>query len=259
MRALLGATLLLATLALTWALTGSGYVGLFNAPALVLVAVAPWCTALISHELAEIGSYLTLAKRAMCFREGTARQALVESLDRLSRAMASGRALASVQAMEETDSDLAHLAGLLLLKQYDSRGINDVFSARTHATLSQVKRAEEFFLSLSRLTPSFGLIGTILGFTLLLQHLSQSDRLGPGMAMALTATLYGISASYCLYHPVARALATHGRKLGEHHALAANAARLLHDGHSLTDLGIARVQPRSEVTPPRLTAPGEVG
>ena len=46
--------------------------------------------------------------------------------------------------------------------------------------------------SMASMTPAFGLVGTLLGLIVMLGKLEDPSKLGPGLSLALTATLYGL-------------------------------------------------------------------
>jgi chemotaxis protein MotA len=46
--------------------------------------------------------------------------------------------------------------------------------------------------SMGSTTPALGLVGTLLGLITMLSKLEDPSKLGPGLALALTATLYGL-------------------------------------------------------------------
>ncbi len=56
---------------------------------------------------------------------------------------------------------------------------------------------------LSNISPSLGVIGTVLGLIKLLYNLSDPTNLGPSMALALLTTLYGLFFSVIIIKPIA--------------------------------------------------------
>ena len=46
--------------------------------------------------------------------------------------------------------------------------------------------------TMGSMTPALGLVGTLLGLITMLSKLDDPSKLGPGLSMALTATLYGL-------------------------------------------------------------------
>lgn len=75
--------------------------------------------------------------------------------------------------------------------------------ARTHH-----KRYEEdsrMFSTLARFPPAFGLLGAVIGMVTLMQGLGGADAIktvGPSMAVALVATMYGIAISNFIFVPL---------------------------------------------------------
>jgi len=54
--------------------------------------------------------------------------------------------------------------------------------------------------------PTMGIIGTVMGLVHVLGNLKNVDALGPQIAMAFTATLYGVSSANVLWFPIANKL-----------------------------------------------------
>lgn len=63
--------------------------------------------------------------------------------------------------------------------------------------------------SMGSMTPAFGLVGTLLGLIVMLGKLEDPSKLGPGLALALTATLYGLLFARFIFMPVS----TKGKQL----------------------------------------------
>ncbi|MFZ2587122.1 MAG: MotA/TolQ/ExbB proton channel family protein [Alphaproteobacteria bacterium] len=54
--------------------------------------------------------------------------------------------------------------------------------------------------------PAMGLIGTLIGLVQMLGQLSDPDKIGPSMAVAILATFYGAVLSYMIFNPLATKL-----------------------------------------------------
>ena len=66
-----------------------------------------------------------------------------------------------------------------------------------------------FLMTLSKMGPGLGLVGTLLGMVSLFYQMGQGlglEQIGPSMAIALCATLYGIASSNLVFLPLAEAL-----------------------------------------------------
>jgi chemotaxis protein MotA len=75
----------------------------------------------------------------------------------------------------------------------------------------------EMFKTLSKFPPAFGLLGAVIGMISLMQGLGGADafsRVGPSMAVALVATMYGIAVANFIFLPLGENLARVNR--GDH-------------------------------------------
>ncbi len=57
--------------------------------------------------------------------------------------------------------------------------------------------------ALGRYAPSFGMIGTLIGLVIMLVNLDDPSKLGPGMAVAILTTLYGVIIANAIALPLA--------------------------------------------------------
>ncbi|UHA71639.1 flagellar motor protein [Paenibacillus sp. 481] len=57
-------------------------------------------------------------------------------------------------------------------------------------------------------SPTMGIIGTVMGLIHVLSNLSDPSSLGPSIAVAFTATLYGVAAANIIYLPIATKIKT---------------------------------------------------
>jgi chemotaxis protein MotA len=61
----------------------------------------------------------------------------------------------------------------------------------------------KIFESAGGIAPTMGIIGTVMGLIHVLGNLSNPDELGPAIAVAFTATLYGVASANVAYLPLA--------------------------------------------------------
>ena len=66
-----------------------------------------------------------------------------------------------------------------------------------------------FFTQMAKYSPSFGLLGTVIGLIKLLAELDDPDKVGPGMSIALLTTFYGIFFANLVFTPMAGRLRTY--------------------------------------------------
>jgi chemotaxis protein MotA len=67
--------------------------------------------------------------------------------------------------------------------------------------------------------PTLGILGAVLGLIQTMQHLSEPDKIGGGIAVAFVATVYGVGAANLLVLPVASKLRVKARRSARHREL----------------------------------------
>lgn len=85
--------------------------------------------------------------------------------------------------------------------------------AKTHFT--RYSEDSHMFTTLAKFPPAFGLLGAVVGIIALMQGLGGADAIktvGPAMATALVATLYGIAVANFIFIPVGENLAKFNRQ-----------------------------------------------
>jgi chemotaxis protein MotA len=75
-----------------------------------------------------------------------------------------------------------------------------IFLKQRHA------ESQDFFSKLGGFSPTLGIIGTVMGLVNMLSNLSDPSTMGPAIASAFIATLYGVSMANLVYLPIANKL-----------------------------------------------------
>jgi chemotaxis protein MotA len=85
----------------------------------------------------------------------------------------------------------------------------DVDTVRELLAVESANRAEEeeaparLFEAAAGYAPTLGILGAVLGLVQVMQNLSSPGALGPGIAMAFVATVYGVGAANLILLPIA--------------------------------------------------------
>ena len=104
----------------------------------------------------------------------------------------------------------------------------------TDSILREQRDAEavRFFDSMGGYAPTIGIIGAVMGLIHVMQHLSNPDALGPGIAVAFVATIYGVGLANLIFLPVAAKLRSCIRTEVQHRALAIEGLTSIAEGES---------------------------
>ncbi|MFA5138033.1 MAG: MotA/TolQ/ExbB proton channel family protein [Elusimicrobiota bacterium] len=111
----------------------------------------------------------------------------------------------SMQAPAEADAFLK-FAVKAALEKPDERHLRQVLE---DALLEEEKRHSDIsgvFLTMASVAPLFGLLGTLMGMVGMLKGITNAKSIGPAMAVAITATFYGVGLAVLFATPVANKL-----------------------------------------------------
>jgi chemotaxis protein MotA len=183
--------------------------GLVNPSALVLLLIGPIGVTLISHPFWSWRANLIVLARA--FRHDKEKNLVraSEEMTSIARAVRESRWNEAEDAVARAQSEQVKNLAPYLLARLELPALHEAVASASFKWMTEVKAADDFFQGLARFSPAFGMIGTIMGLVDLFKNMENSAALGPGMAMALLATLYGLILCYCVYMPLSARIRTY--------------------------------------------------
>ena len=178
-------------------LKGAGVKGLIGGAAFVIVVVGTVAAILVQTPLATF-------RRAMGIAGWIFKPPFTD-------------AAATVQKIVEW-SNVARKQGLLGLESSVEQETDDFMKKGLPEAIRQVMEVEletrehadtqaaKVFEGMGIYAPTLGIIGAVLGLMAVMQNLADPSKLGPGIAAAFTATVYGIGLANLLFLPMANKL-----------------------------------------------------
>ena len=89
----------------------------------------------------------------------------------------------------------------MLVDGVDQERIRETLETDISSLKVWYKEGEEFFKQMGGYGPTLGIIGTVFGLITMLSNLSNAESMGPAIASAFIATMYGISSANLIYLP----------------------------------------------------------
>jgi chemotaxis protein MotA len=86
---------------------------------------------------------------------------------------------------------------------YDAELIRESLERERDLFLERLEEGEKIFRSIGDCAPAFGMVGTLIGMIEMFAHMQDPSKLGPFMATALLATLYGAITQNFIGLPIA--------------------------------------------------------
>jgi chemotaxis protein MotA len=185
----------------TLILMGGDFRMFYDIHAVIIIFGGSFAATLIRFPLSAMVHGIPLgAKYAFTLRRTTAR----ELVDELASVAEIARKQGPV-GLEKVETDDPFLAkGIRYVADgYDASFIRDNLERDRDNFLMHLEEGSKIYRAVGDCAPAFGMIGTLLGMVQMFSNMSDPSKLGPFMAVALLATLYGALVANLVCLPLA--------------------------------------------------------
>ncbi|WAM30962.1 flagellar motor protein [Caldicellulosiruptor naganoensis] len=124
---------------------------------------------------------------------------IVEQLVQLSDRARKEGLLALEQEIPNIQNPLLKKGLGLVVDGIEGEVIRDILDREVYLAENELKSAAEVFEAAGGYAPTMGIIGTVMGLISVLGNISNPDELGPAIAVAFVATLYGVSSANLIW------------------------------------------------------------
>lgn len=100
----------------------------------------------------------------------------------------------------------------LVVDGTDAELVQQILELEIQAAELQNENHAKIFESAGGYAPTMGIIGTVMGLIHVLGSLQDPTRLGPSIAVAFTATLYGVASANIIFLPIASKIKARGEE-----------------------------------------------
>jgi chemotaxis protein MotA len=173
---------------------------LFKASSMILVIIGSLGAAMAGFELRHVrvvpkALWLTLKPR-----KGPNTRETIDSLLAIAK-----EARSNPLVLEELETDDAFMKkGIqLIVSTSDPERVHELMTAEIDGLRSRHQTGTKFFADMAGYSPTFGILGTVIGLIGVLGQLSSPGKLGPAIASAFTATLWGVLLANAVWLPIA--------------------------------------------------------
>lgn len=173
---------------------------------LALVAGGALLATIVSSPRASLGSIARVVRNAFQVRTQRPEETII-TLVALAEIARRDGLLALEKPVSGLKDDFLKRAMQMAIDGVEPQTIESVMRAEMESIDLRHVEGRGLLESMARFAPSFGMIGTLLGLVLMLGQMSNPSQIGPGMAVALLTTLYGLVLANVFCLPLARRLA----------------------------------------------------
>ncbi len=179
----------------------------FNSPSFLLVFGSTMAATFISFPLSEVmgafRAFFVVFKKDPPEVESN----ISEILYVIEQARKNGRGALDAE-IPKLDNFFLRDTVQLIWEGYHDQEIVDILEDRIATRLRRERSESDIFSSMARISPAFGMVGTIIGLMITLNTMDPShmDNMGTNMSLALITTFYGVLLAYMIFKPIATKL-----------------------------------------------------
>jgi chemotaxis protein MotA len=246
---LIGIVLALAALLVTMIMEGSSPMAIILLPPLILVFGGTFGAAIAGSAMADIKKIGSWFKQALLPAQVPPIADRIQTLVSLAE-KARKEGLLALEAQVKNIEDPFLKRGLQMgIDGTDPEELRAVLEGEIAAKKAEDKVAAKFFTAMGGYSPTIGIIGTVVGLIHVLENLSNPESLGPLIAGAFVATLWGVLSANVFWLPM-------GAKITRISDLQAAQMELLVEGITEIQAGTSPRAVRQKLT--SLVPPSEV-
>jgi chemotaxis protein MotA len=178
---------------------------LINVPAALLVFGGTLGAATISFRMNQIMSLPGVLAHAFRDKVEDTPYVIALLVELASRARRGGLLVLENES-DTIDDPFLEKAMRLVVDGTDPELVREILTTELHFLQARHRVGESIFTTLGGFAPTLGIIGTVMGLIHMLANLSDPGKMGPLIAGAFIATLYGVSSANLLFLPIANKL-----------------------------------------------------
>ena len=181
-----------------------GVAPFWNVPSLLIVFGFTAAAMLIAFPLKPIRKAFVSARK--CFTKSkTNPQEIVDQLVFFAESARREGLLAQESRIEEVRDPFLAEGLHLIVDGLQPATVENILNSEIEAIQLRQQQERNILLHCGKCTPAFGMLGTVIGLVMMLTNLS-AESVGPGMAIALLTTFYGVIAAHLFFLPIAEKL-----------------------------------------------------
>lgn len=180
---------------------------LINVPAALLVLGGTFGATMTGLTAQQLRALPRILKRAFVRNEGDVIRT-IRLLVALSEKARRDGLLALEQDAKSASDDFLKRALQLAIDGTDPELARDILQLEISFIEERHRQGEQIFTSMGGYAPTMGVLGAVMGLIHMMSRVEDPSQMGPAIATAFVATLYGVGIANLLFLPIANKLRT---------------------------------------------------
>lgn len=174
---------------------------LVNPSALIIVAGGTFGATAIAFSTKQLAGLPVVLRNAFFHKETDLSQLIKIMVEFARRARKQG-ILALEEDCHKIDNKFLQTGMQLVIDGTPSEMVREIMETEIVSLQERHKVGQNIFNTMGGFSPTLGIIGTVMGLIHMLSNLSDPGKMGPSIATAFIATLYGVAFANLMFLPI---------------------------------------------------------
>lgn len=208
---IIGIVIALGSLLIAFIMEGGHPSALLQPTAALIVFGGTLGVVVVSYSMNELRSVPKLLK-VIVFQKQLDEVLLIEQISALADKVRREGLLYLENQLPNIDDPFMRKGIQLVVDGTDPELVRQIMETEMYSLQERHQTGSSIFETAGGYSPTMGIIGTVMGLVHVLGNLEQPETLGPSIALAFMATLYGVGAANVLWLPIADKLKNLSKK-----------------------------------------------
>ncbi len=174
----------------------------YDFASIMIVLGGTFAATLITYPLKNVIGIVMVVRNAFASKSDNYNE-LINNITKLADVARKEGLLALEEAAYEIKDDFLQRGVLMVIDGTDSELIKNILETEVTFLEDRHRIGQGILETMGSYAPAFGMVGTLIGLINMLASLSDPDKIGPSMAVALVTTFYGIVLANLIFLPLA--------------------------------------------------------
>jgi len=180
--------------------------GFINVPGLMITVGGSFGAMMVNFQVEQVRQVMKVTRQVIFDRKEDV-GSLAFTFGNLAQKARREGLLALEDELENIEMPFLRNGLQMVIDGFEPESIRDIMETEVHTLKQRHQLGQNLFRTWGSLTPAFGMIGTLIGLVQMLASLDDPEAIGPGMAVALLTTFYGVLMANLILNPIAGKLA----------------------------------------------------
>jgi len=181
---------------------GSSLTDFWNAPSVMITLGGTFAATFVNYPLGQVLGVVKILRNVFLHKAVPPSQVIGTLVTFAEKARREGL-LALEEEAERLEDPFLQKGVQLVVDGTDPELVRSILETELAFLEDRHKAGQGIFDTMGALAPAFGMLGTLIGLIQMLKKLDDPNAIGPGMAVALLTTFYGVILANLIFLPIA--------------------------------------------------------